>query len=70
MKSKQQILDRITGLELRGKDDIQVGDTVKMLNWALISTEADILEELVNSITNPWKLPFQYIRNMLWILED
>lgn len=53
MKSKQQILDRITGLELRGKDDIQVGDTVKMLNWALISTEADILEELVNSITNP-----------------
>ena len=69
MKTKQQIQERIKFLESRQKDGVDVADTVKMLEWALISTEEDLKEEMVNSIQNCSKLPIREIRDILWALE-
>jgi len=53
MKTEKQIKERISFLESRQKDGVPVGDTLKVLGWALTASGSDIIEELVNSVTNP-----------------
>lgn len=69
MKTKQQIQERIDFLESRQKDGVQVKDTLVLLRLAQTASVDDMQEELVNSVTNPWVLPFAYIRDILWVLE-
>lgn len=73
MKTAKQIQERITYLESREKDKIDVKETLLTLKWALIVRESDIMDELFNSVNNSYaasnKIPFLYIRDLLWILE-
>lgn len=70
MKATQQINDRILNLNNRQKDGVSLNEEVETLKWCLIATEVDILEEIVNSVSNTTVLPFNYIRLLLWTLED
>lgn len=49
MKSQKQIKDRITFLESRQKDGIDVSETLLILNWALLVQKEDVIEEILNT---------------------
>lgn len=70
MKTTKQIEDRILNLNNRQKDGVKLKEEVETLEWCLIATEVDIREEIVNSVSNTSVLPFNYIRLLLWALED
>lgn len=75
MKTLKQIQDRITFLESRQKDGIDVSETLLILNWALLVQKEDVIEEIMNtaqniSSTSYWQKDITYMRDLLWVLED
>lgn len=75
MKTLKQIQDRITFLESRQKDRIDVSETLLILNWALLVQKEDVIEEILNtaeiiSNTSYWQKDITYMRDLLWVLED
>ena len=74
MKTKKQIEDRITHLESRMKDGLDVKDKLSTLRWALIASEKDIKEEIYNTANNSYsasnKLDSAYMGVLMWVLEN
>lgn len=70
MKTEKLIIERIDFLKTRQKDGIDTKNTIVALEWAKCSSEEEIREELRNTVADGWKIPFRYIRDLLWVLED
>jgi hypothetical protein len=67
MKSTKQIQDRITHLESRMKDGLDVVWTIKLLTHLINKSEVELRDILISATSQGGYI---YMREVLWVIED
>lgn len=67
MKTLKQIQDRITFLESRQKDGIDVSDTIFILIFMIKRSKAELKNFLITTAKSD---RYSHMREVLWMLED